>query len=162
MEAVGVPAFSRGFFFWDVISYKYEMPLPGFKMANELKAAPGTPAMANGDDDARPKRARKWLSRSKLEDAEQGSLQSTGKRSKPDEGGDGDEKTSRPGTQSSSDVEGRQDPEGDDVGAGGLTQAVGENGGPDMAQINHNGISNIPAGGSQRSSIDAGHPSPAR
>lgn len=137
------------------------MPLPGFKMANELKAAPGTPAMANGDDDARPKRAREWLSRSKLDDAEQGSLQSTGKRPKS-EGGDEDEKTSRPGAQSGSNVEGRQDAEGDDVGAGGLTQAVGENGGPVRAQINHNGVRNIPAGGSQRSSVDAGHPSPAR
>lgn len=138
------------------------MPLPGFKMANELKAAPGTPAMANGDDDARPKRSRKWLSRSKVEDAEQGSLESTGKRPKPDEGGDGDEKTSRPRAQSSSDVEGSQDAEGDDVGACGLTRAVGEKGGPVKAQINHNGVSNIPAGGSQRSSVDAGHPSPAR
>ncbi|CAM9129523.1 unnamed protein product [Ascophyllum nodosum] len=150
------------------------MPLPGFKMANELKVAESVTTMTNnGVGEARPKLARKQPSRCKKDDADQGSSPSSGKRPTCCGGDDEDNKKARAGTQSSpgknnNNKGSRRDDavvrDGNtiissavDAAAGGLDHiTVGGNGGRDMYKNKNESAS----ADRERAPVEAGRSSP--
>ena len=152
------------------------MPLPGFKMANELKVAESVTTMTNnGVGEARPKLARKQPSRCKKDDADQGSSPSSGKRPTCCGGDDEDNKKARAGTQSSpgknnNNKGSRRDDavvrDGNtinssavDAAAGGLDHiTVGGNGGRDMYKNKNESAS----ADRERDPVEAGRSSPVR